>query len=171
MAYHTTDTVTKLPATVLMIPKSYIEGDYLYRCDFEEKYGYRPFKYSGISRSLFTIETAFNMGLYVLDDFENQVFLGTDADREQYLGGMLFELCVTLITTETAEALDKASASVKTKNADEYIDIINKPDAELTADQLAYKKAYEQSKQIDDIAAAVKKNSGTTGKKTLVHYR
>ena len=151
-AYHSSDFVTKLPATVLMLPKSYIESDYLYRNEFEEKFGYRPLKYSGISRSLFTIDTVSDMGIYFLDDFENKVFLGTDADREQYLGGVLFELCATLATVEASKLLDDASVKVKADEADEFLEIIEKSDSELTPDELAYKQAYNKSKSLDDIA-------------------
>jgi len=151
-AYHTTDIVTKLPATILMLPKSYIESDYLYRCEFEEKFGFRPFKYSAVSRCLFSINTVSSMGICILDDFENKVFLGTAAEREQFLGGVLFELCVTLASINAAQLLDDASLHVDAKNPDDFLAIIKKSDSELNPEQLEFKKQYQNSENIDDIA-------------------
>ncbi len=149
-AYHTTDLVTKAPAVALMLPKSFIESDYLYRCEFEKKHGFRPPKYTSISESLFIIETITDMGICFLDDFENNVFLGTDAEREQYLGGMLFEACCTLVSLEAAKQLNTAADSIDNADDATLLKITQKADSDLSPEELAYKKKYESSKAIDN---------------------
>lgn len=88
--------VIKIKATVKLLKKSAIESDYLYRKNIKEKYGFDPGCNSPFSTVSFAKNTVKDTLFMSIDDMESCVFLKDEAAREEYLGGVLLDLFLSL---------------------------------------------------------------------------
>ncbi|MCM1508932.1 MAG: hypothetical protein NC177_17630, partial [Ruminococcus flavefaciens] len=104
-AYETISSITKLPSSVLMLPKTAIEDNYLYRKNFKDKYGFDPGYYSNGWRNSFKNSIKADSTLMLLDDFDTKVISGSSDERLEYYGGALWNLCLGLYMMELEEEL------------------------------------------------------------------